>query len=153
MAEKRTCKTPGKNIDAIAAAMEVKAKENRKRLFESAEDFMDYWEAFLDHLKKDGYSVPPTSSEFARWCGVSKRTVNNYIANYNLREKVAPLTADCYVEGAMAKSYQTSMTIFALKNTCGWSDKREVSSIAGEKKIATKEEAKRNILELAADLQ
>ncbi len=121
----------------------------RGRTFTSTDDFMSCWEAFVDEARHGGYEMVPTYLSFAEWAGATPECVYNYIKSHSgVASRCAESMADCLVEGCMKKQYQNSITIFTLKNRCGWADKREDTTIHTEKNVATKEEAKNKILEL-----
>ena len=124
------------------------------RAFHNEEAFYTAWHAFLDVVAKGEYEKAPTYANFARWYGISTVTVYNTIARYpDLRQRIAESLADSIVEGAMAKKYDKTMSIFVLKNRCGWADKREDTTIQDEKKIATQDEAREKLSALASSLK
>lgn len=117
------------------------------------ESFLEYFCDFLDAVKASGYEMCPTVTEFARWAEVPRKLVHRFIRDHQLREQLSGPVSDCLVEGGMKKCYEKTLAIFTLKNWCGWVDRKEVSEITGERKIATKEEAEKNLREFLDKVQ
>lgn len=127
----------------------AKLSHIRKRIFTSTDDFLSCWNAFIDDVRGGGYELVPTYLSFAEWCGANPRTVYDFIKEHSgVASRCAESMADCLVEGCMKKNYQNAITIFTLKNRCGWADKREDTTIHTEKQVATAGEAKNKVLEL-----
>ena len=138
-----------RNEEALIYIEDVRKRYSTKKTFKDPQDFIEQWDAFMEHCKEKEYEVFPTVSEFARWMGIAKANVYSYIRSHNLRERIADTMADCLVEGALTKKYEKTITIFALKNRCGWADKKETSTITGEREIASADEAKARIIAAA----
>lgn len=121
----------------------------RRRTFTSTDDFMNCWYGFIDDVRESGYEKVPTYLSFSTWCDVDHHVVYDFIKDHpNVASRCAESMADCLVEGCMKKNYQNAITIFTLKNRCGWADKREDTTIHTEKKVATASEAKDAVLQL-----
>lgn len=138
-----------RNEEALIYIEDVRKRYSAKKTFRDPEDFIEQWDAYMEHCKDGHYEEAPTVSNFARWMGIPKANVYSYIRNHSLRERVADTMADCLVEGAMKQKYGVTMAIFTLKNRCGWADKRETSTITGERKIASADEAKARVIAAA----
>lgn len=127
----------------------AKLSQIRKRIFTSTDDFLSCWNAFVDDVRGGGYELVPTYLAFAEWCDAYPSTVYDFIKEHSgVASRCAESMADCLVEGCMKKNYQNAITIFTLKNRCGWADKREDTTIHTEKQVATAGEAKNKVLEL-----
>lgn len=127
----------------------AKLSQIRKRIFTSTDDFLSCWNAFVDDVRSGGYELVPTYLAFAEWCDAYPSTVYDFIKTHSgVASRCAESMADCLVEGCMKKNYQNAITIFTLKNRCGWADKREDTTIHTEKQVATAGEAKNKVLEL-----
>lgn len=103
--------------------------------FESAEQLMELWGEFCAEIVANGYSIAPTYTEFSKWlCTGSveadRRTIYNSLNKYfpDIKNAVEATRADVVAQGTMLGKYQPSMSIFALKNWCGWSDKLETQN-------------------------
>ncbi len=90
----------------------------------------------------------PTFTGFSRWCRdakgskVSRRTLYSTIHEYypEVQRELEDLRADTLVSGAARGKYVPSVTIFALKNWCRWTDRAEVSE-SGTVEVVLPDEA------------
>lgn len=119
-----------------------------KPAFDSMKELITAYQCFcvfiVQHRFIDELEIPitPTYSDFARWLGVTPRTVEAYVAkNASEEEKKAlmALRSDILFKGAAAKVYEKTITIFAMKNWCDWSDKQEVKQEVTEQGISQEE--------------
>ena len=97
------------------------------RKVETAAAFIDMFGGFTDWIKKNGFAEYPTKKNFSIWAGLSYETILNYI-NKTYGEKKSTyqeILADCLTEGVNAGAYDRQMSIFCLKNWCGWADRAE----------------------------
>ena len=73
--------------------------------------------------------IVPNQTNLARWMGVSAMAISRAMDRTENREACYAaykrMLGDCLSEGAMAGVYQSSSTIFTLKNLCDWADKYE----------------------------
>lgn len=107
----------------------MKTKPNK---FESEEQFIDLLSCFLDELVQNDYNISPTQTEFCKWLSVNFKDTDRKTI-YNTLTKIFPklkkiweqMISDVIAQGAMLGKYNSTMSIFALKNWCGWADKIE----------------------------
>lgn len=104
----------------------------KPRHFRSESDFLDLWCEFCAEIERDGYDKAPTFSEFRKWLAdhfksTDAKTIYNALHEYfpNIKKEVEEIRADVVAQGTMLGIYQPTMSIFALKNWCGWADKVE----------------------------
>jgi len=102
------------------------------RKFKSGDELLDYWKQFCSEIVKNGYKIAPTYTEFGKWLTdelseTDRRTIYNSLHKYfpEIKKDVETIRADVVAQGTMLGAYQPSMSIFALKNWCGWADKIE----------------------------
>lgn len=132
------------------AIKKLAANQKAKAAFQTEEEFLTVFEQYVDHVtdEKDDKCIVPSYRNFAKWLGdFSSTSVYRYLDLHPKVEKLASqLVADAIVEGAMVAKYRDVPAIFTLKNRCGWTDKRETSSITKQSPdIATADEARRNV--------
>lgn len=98
--------------------------------FTSGEALISLFYDFCNAVRAGKYRKVPTQTEFCSWLAENyKKTDRKTI--YNTLNKIFPevkkeferLQGDVIAEGAMLKKYQPIMSMFALKNWCGWRDK------------------------------
>ena len=103
--------------------------------FESAETLLELWGEFCADIVEKKYEIAPTYTEFGKWLAVDaleadRRTIYLSLNKYypDIKNAVEETRADVIAQGTMLGRYQPSMSIFALKNWCKWTDgKQEVS--------------------------
>lgn len=140
-----------KNIEKILASNKAKAA------FQSEEEFTSAFEQYIDYVESppDKKVIVPTYKGFAKWLGdVSPTSIYRYLDHNPKVEKMcSQLVADTIVEGAMVAKYRDVPSIFTLKNRCGWTDKRETSSITKQSpEIASADEARQNVKRIMESL-
>ena len=134
---------------------DVKRNCQNDRVLEDAEEVLFAFEAFTDHIRRNNFVrtferpdgemgvMPfiPNQSSLARWLGISQKCVSKIMskADNKALQTYKRMLADCLSEGAMAGIYQSSSTVFALKNMCDWADKYEERSINKNEPLAVKE--------------
>lgn len=103
--------------------------------FESGEQLVSLWTEFCAEIVEDGYQIAPTLTEFGKWLSVAlsetdRKTLYNALYKYfpEYKNTLEGIRADVVAQGTMLGKYQPSMSIFALKNWCGWSDKLETQN-------------------------
>jgi hypothetical protein len=128
------------------AMMKIIAKNKARALFDNVDDFVGVFEQYLDEVKKDEAHVP-TYSNFAKWLGnVSPNSIYKFMqTNPSARDATAELMADALAEGAILGRFRDAPAIFALKNRCNWTDKKESISKHETSDIATPTEAREHI--------
>ena len=103
--------------------------------FESGEQLIALWYEFCAEIVEDGYKIAPTFTEFGKWLAVAhdetdRKTLYNALYKYfpEVKSVVEGARADVVAQGTMLGKYQPSMSIFALKNWCGWTDRMETQN-------------------------
>ena len=105
------------------------------RTFKSGEELIALYREFCDEVKSEDYKVVPTKTEFEWWLKNKKgfgdrKTVYWSLERYypEFKKEFDEIRADVVSQGTMLGKYQPSMSIFALKNWCGWSDKQDIKA-------------------------
>ena len=103
--------------------------------FDSGEQLITLWNDFCAEIVEDDYKIAPTLTEFGKWLSVAldetdRKTLYNALYKYfpEVKSTVEGARADVVAQGTMLGKYQPSMSIFALKNWCGWADKLETQN-------------------------
>lgn len=114
---------------------EKKRGKGHPRKFENGDDMLELYKEFCEEIVVNGYVVAPTQTEFEKWLGnridgCDRKTIYHTMNNYypNIKREFDKIRADVVAQGTMLGKYQPSMSIFALKNWCGWTDKQEIQS-------------------------
>jgi hypothetical protein len=117
-----------------------------KALFQSADELIEKYEAYLKDQDDTFKSRPPSFSRFADWLGENRSTVQNYVGKWNKSDEVIRrMTADVLFEHTVVGDYRDAPGIFGLKNVAGWTDKKETITHNKNGEVATPEEAKEGI--------
>ena len=119
---------------------------------------IDLWKQFCKHIKDNEYTEVPTQTNFEQWLNiqykpVTVRTIYNALNEYfpTIKKDFESVQADLIAEGAMLGRYQPTMSIFALKNWCKWTDKQEVTQFTVDD---VKQDAlSKSLEEMAEDLE
>lgn len=121
-------------------------------VFNSPEELISRFEDFIEHISDIDYAVFPTKRQFAKFLGITQRTLYNYIDVYfpEIKKQWQEMLADCISEGITAGKYPVNYSIFAEKNLCGWTDRQENTVQQTVTKVASKEEAREALKKYAA---
>ena len=115
-------------------------------LFKTPEEFVAKFEEYLKTEDANFSKRPPSFSRFADWMNVPRRTIMEYPGKWpKADETVRRMMADILAEHTVVGDYRDAPGIFALKNICGWVDKRENISRSRTPDIATPDEARSNV--------
>lgn len=97
--------------------------------FKSGKALIDLFEQFCDEIAENGYCRVPNQTTFCRWLslhydGCDRKTIYNALNKYfpAIKSDFERIQSDLIAEGAMLGKYQSTMSIFALKNWCRWKD-------------------------------
>lgn len=97
--------------------------------FSSGEELIKLWIEFCEEIIDCGFETVPTQTAFCRWLGetysdVDRKTIYNSLNKYfpTIKGTYEQIQSDVVSTGAMLGKYQSTMSIFALKNWCGWGD-------------------------------
>lgn len=112
--------------------------DTKPRRFKSGKEIIDLWLQYCDEIKAEGYTRAPTQTDFSAWLAKNFKATDRRTI-YNTLNKIFPevkddfdkIRADTIASGAMLGKYHATMTIFALKNWCGWEDKKSVDMDMG----------------------
>ncbi len=111
------------------------AGRGQPKKFKSGEQLIALWKQFCKCIKDNEYMEVPTQTNFEQWLKiqykpVTVRTIYNALNEYfpTIKKDFESVQADLIAEGAMLGKYQPTMSIFALKNWCKWTDKQEVTT-------------------------
>ncbi len=106
-----------------------KKKRGHPKTFETAEQLIGLWSDFCNEIVKNDYNLVPTQTAFCRWLSenykdTDRRTIYNSLNIYfpNLKKEFEQLQSDIIMQGGMLGKYNPTMSIFGLKNWCGWGD-------------------------------
>ena len=110
-----------------------KQPRGQPRVFRSSAHLFESIQAFCDDIIDLGYTVLPSKTEFCRWYAkqykkkINRRTVWMAIERYypDVKGDISDLIGDVLAQGAALGYWNSSITIFVLKNWCHWSDKQE----------------------------
>lgn len=132
-------------------------KRGQPKKFESGEELIALWAEFCDSIVDNGFHTIPSQTAFCRWLkekykDADRRTIYNSLNKYfpNIKENFEKMQSDTIMQGGMMGKYNATMSIFGLKNWCGWNDSgKAVAGRYGEEKQedalskALREEAER----------
>jgi hypothetical protein len=98
--------------------------------FKTGDELIELWREFCTQIVENGYEIAPTQTEFCKWLkleydGADIKTVYNSLNKYfpSKKKEFEQIRGDVIAQGAMLGKYHATMTIFALKNWCNWTDK------------------------------
>lgn len=126
--------------------MKKLAKNRIPALIDKSDDFVGLFEQYLESIKDEPKAIP-TYSNFATWLGnFSADSIYSFMRrNPDARDRTAELMADSLIEKSMTGQIKEVSTIFALKNRCNWTDKKENISKHEMGEIASAEEVSKNL--------
>lgn len=103
--------------------------------FNSAKQLIELFRNFCDEIIDDDFKRVPNQTNFCRWLekcydSCDRKTIYNSLNKYfpTIKKEFEQIQSDVIAEGSMLGHYQATMSIFALKNWCKWTDKQEVST-------------------------
>ena len=103
--------------------------------FESAEQLISLWSDFCNDIVVNEFNTVPTQTAFCRWLSkkfkdTDRKTIYNALNEYfpNIKKNFEQLQSDVIMQGGMMGKYNPTMSIFGLKNWCGWSDSGRVTT-------------------------
>ena len=110
-------------------------KRGQPKRFESAEQMISLWSDFCNEIVQNKFDTVPTQSAFCRWLSknyehTDRRTIYNSLNKYfpELKKEFEQLQSDVIMQGGMMGKYNPTMSIFGLKNWCGWSDSGRIGA-------------------------
>lgn len=97
--------------------------------FRSAKHLIALFGDFCDEIVNNDFSKVPNQTNFCRWLddhfeSCDRKTIYNSLNKYfpTIKKDFERIQGDVIAEGAMLGHYQSTMSIFALKNWCRWQD-------------------------------
>lgn len=111
------------------------AGRGQPKKIKSGKQLIDLWTSFCEYIRDTEYTIAPTQTDFCRWLSkefdsCDRRTIYNALNKYfpTIKGEFERIQADTITSGAMLGRYNSTMSIFALKNWCKWTDKQEVTT-------------------------
>ena len=108
----------------------MKTKPNK---FESGECLIELWQQFCNSIVENEFNTVPTQTAFCRWLEkeyekTDRKTIYNSLNKIfpSIKKDFEQLQSDVIMQGGMMGKYNPTMSIFGLKNWCGWSDSGRV---------------------------
>lgn len=103
--------------------------------FKSAKQLIELWQEFCDEIVEAEFYTIPSQTSFCKWLtvhyeGADRKTIYNSLNKIfpDIKKDFEAIRADVIAEGSMLGKYNSTMSIFALKNWCKWTDKQEVTT-------------------------
>ena len=110
----------------------MKTKPNK---FESGEHLIELWRQFCNSIVENEFNTVPTQTAFCRWLEkeyekTDRKTIYNSLNKIfpSIKKEFEQLQSDVIMQGGMMGKYNPTMSIFGLKNWCGWSDSGRVTT-------------------------
>ena len=110
----------------------MKTKPNK---FESGEHLIELWRQFCNSIVENEFNTVPTQTAFCRWLEkeyekTDRKTIYNSLNKIfpSIKKDFEQLQSDVIMQGGMMGKYNPTMSIFGLKNWCGWSDSGRVTT-------------------------
>ena len=110
----------------------MKTKPNK---FESGEYLIELWRQFCNSIVENEFNTVPTQTAFCRWLEkeyekTDRKTIYNSLNKIfpSIKKDFEQLQSDVIMQGGMMGKYNPTMSIFGLKNWCGWSDSGRVAT-------------------------
>lgn len=109
------------------------ANRGQPKKIKNKQQLIELWSDFCEHIREIEYSIAPTQTDFCVWLrkefgSCDRKTIYNALNKYfpTVKSEFERIQADTITSGAMLGKYNSTMSIFALKNWCKWTDKQEV---------------------------
>ena len=102
----------------------------RPKKFNSGKKLIELFAEFCDYIIEQDYTIIPSQTEFCKWMSkvygdTDRKTIYNSLNKYfpTIKKDFENLQSDVIAQGGMTGKYQSTMSIFVLKNWCKWQDK------------------------------
>lgn len=103
--------------------------------FRNGNQLIELFRAFCDEIIENEFNRAPNQTNFCKWLekhysSVDRKTIYTSLNKYfpTIKKDFEQIQSDVIAEGGMLGHYQPTMSIFALKNWCKWSDKQEIKT-------------------------
>lgn len=117
--------------------MAEKKKEFKKPKTFTADSLIDLFRAFCEEIEERDYYTMPTQTAFCKWLRdayreTDRKTIYNSLNRYfpGIKSEYDRILSDTVVNGVAKGKYRDSISIFALKNWCKWSDRQDITAAA-----------------------
>lgn len=97
--------------------------------FEDGEQLISLWSDFCNEIIDNDFNKAPTQTAFCHWLSenykdTDRKTIYNNLNRYfpNIKKEFEKIQSDVIMQGGMLGKYNSTMSIFGLKNWCGWGD-------------------------------
>lgn len=114
---------------------EVDGTKTKPNKFKSGAKLIDLWRCYCDEIVENGFADIPSQTSFCRWLArnyekTDRKTIYNSLNKIfpEIKKEFDCIRGDIIAEGAMLGHYQPTMSIFALKHWCKWTDTGDTSS-------------------------
>jgi hypothetical protein len=94
---------------------------------------IELWRQFCNSIVENEFNTVPTQTAFCRWLEkeyekTDRKTIYNSLNKIfpSIKKDFEQLQSDVIMQGGMMGKYNPTMSIFGLKNWCGWSDSGRV---------------------------
>lgn len=101
--------------------------------FSSGKVLIELFRDFCNEIIENEFNRVPNQTNFCKWLEkhystVDRKTIYTSLNKYfpTIKKNFEQIQSDVIAEGSMLGHYQPTMSIFALKNWCRWSDKQEI---------------------------
>lgn len=141
----------------------IEHSHGQYKSLQGGEEVLDAMEGFCAYVRANNFMKPftrpdgeesyipivPNPTNLSMWLGISSRALRRSAAEMDPSQEAEykAMLSDLLSDGAIVGAYNTSSTIFTLKNLCDWADKREDRVVQVEN-TSSIEEAKQNLAEL-----
>lgn len=97
--------------------------------FKNEKELINLWAEFCEYIIDNEFITVPTQTAFCKWLAenydkVDRKTIYSSLNKYfpTIKKEFEQLQSDVIMQGGMTGKYNPTMSIFGLKNWCGWSD-------------------------------
>ncbi len=103
----------------------------KKKPVKDGAELVELWREFCAQIVEDGYTITPTVTEFIRFIARLRGAEETAVAGAvealfpDARAAIERIRADVVSQGTMLGKYQSTMSVLAIKNWCGWADKQD----------------------------
>lgn len=103
--------------------------KGQPKKFKNEKELINLWAEFCEDIIDNDFVVVPTQTAFCKWLAenyskTDRKTIYTSLNKYfpTIKKEFEQLQSDVIMQGGMTGKYNPTMSIFGLKNWCGWSD-------------------------------